>query len=104
MPFAGEVGLIPALLQHRSKRPLRRRQATPLSLESHRGHAAAVWDSAGLHGGAARRAARLGVKREEGHSFSSQLVDARCWHAAAFAATVGAEIAIAGVVRDDEQD
>jgi hypothetical protein len=44
-------------------------QSAALPLEGYRGHAAAVWEAAGLHRGAAGRAARLGIEREERHAF-----------------------------------
>ena len=104
MPFAGEEGLVAGGLEHRRQRPLRRRQPAGLALEGHGGHAAAVRDAPGLHGGAAGRAARLGVEGEERHPFRRQTVDVGGRHAASDAAAVGTEVAVAGVVRDDHDD
>ena len=72
MPLAGEEGLVAAGLQHRGQRPFRGRQATAFALEGHGRHAAAVRDAAGLHRGAAGRATRLGVEREERHAFGRE--------------------------------
>ena len=104
MPFAGEEGLVAGGLEHRRQRPLRRRQPAGLALEGHGGHAAAVRDASGLHGGAAGRAARLGVEGEERHPFRRQTVDVGGRHAASDAAAVGTEVAVAGVIRDDHDD
>ena len=104
VPLAGEECLVAARLQHGGQRPLRRRQAAALALEGHGRHAAAVRNAAGLHRGAAGRAARLGVEREERHALVRQPVDVGRRHAAPVAAAVGAEVAIAGVVGDDQDD
>ena len=80
VPLAGEVGLVAGRLEDRGQRPLRLRQSAALALEGHGGHAAAVGDAAGLHGGAARRATRLGVEREERHAFARPC--GRCWASA----------------------
>ena len=104
VPFAGEVGLVAALLQHRRQRPFRRRQAAALALEGHGRHAAAVGDAARLHRRPSRRAARLGVEGEEGHALAGQAVDVRRRHAAPFAAAIRTEVTVAGVVGHDEQD
>ena len=104
MPFAGEIGLVAALLQHGRQRPFRLRQAAALTLEGHGRQSAAVGDAPRLHCGAAGRAARLRVEGEEGQAFAGQPVDVRRRHAATFAAAVRTKIAIAGVVRNDQQD
>src|SRR6185436_6097441 len=104
MPFAGEVGLIAALLQHRGERPFRRRQPAALALESYGSHPASIGNAAGLHRRASGRAAWLRVEREERDSFGGHAVDVGRRHATPLAATVGTEIAIAGVIRNDEQD
>ena len=104
VPLAGEEGLVARRLQHRRQGPLRRRQAAALALEGHGGHAAAVRDAPGLHGRPARRAARLGVEREERHALVRQTVDVGRGHAAPLAAAVGAEVAVAGVVGHDQDD
>ena len=104
MPFAGEEGLVAAGLEHRSQRPLRRRKTAALALEGHGRHAAAVRDAAGLHRRAAGRAARLRIEREERHALGRETVDVRRRHAAADAAAVGTEVAVAGVIRNDHDD
>ena len=58
----------------------------------------------GLHGGAAGRAARLRVERNERHAFGRQPVDIRRRHAAGFPAPIGAGVAIAEVVGEDQDD
>src|SRR3546814_2393438 len=78
-------------------------QTATLALESHGGHAAAVRDAAGLDGGAAGRATRLGVEREEGHPLVGQTVEIGCGHASAGPTSIGAEIAVAGVVRHEDR-
>ncbi|MNY56071.1 hypothetical protein D3C86_1921130 [compost metagenome] len=104
MPLTGEIGLVTAGLEHRGQRPLGGGQTTALALEGHGGHAAAIGDTPGLHGGSPWRAARLRVERIKGCALSGQLVDAGCRHAAADAATIRAQIAVAGIVGYDEQD
>ena len=104
MPLAGEEGLVAAGLEHGGQRPFLLRQAAALALEGHGGHAAAVRDTSGLHCGAAGRAARLRIERKERHSFRRHAVNVGSRHAAADTATVGPEIAIAGVVRHDHDD
>ncbi|MNF62714.1 hypothetical protein D3C84_443990 [compost metagenome] len=104
MPFAGEVGVVATGFQHRGQRPFGSRQTAALTLKGHGGHAAAVGDAPGLHGGPARRATGLGVKRIEGGALGGQLINARGRHASPDTATVGAQVTVAGVVGDDEQD
>ena len=103
VPLAGEEGLVAARLEHRGQRPFGRRQAAALALERDRGHAAAVRDAAGLHRGPAGRAARLGVERQERHALVGQAVDIGRRHAAALAAAIGAEVAVAVIVGDDQE-
>ena len=104
MPLAGEEGLVARRLQDRRQRPLLLRQPAALPLEGHRGHAAAVRDAPGLHRRAAGRAARLGVEREERHPLARQAVEARRGHPAPGAAAVGARVAVAEVVGQDQDD
>ncbi len=104
MPLAGEVSFVSAGLEHRAQRPLRGGQPAALALEGHGGHAAAVGDAPGLHRGASRRAAWLGVKRPELHAVFRQAVNVGGGHAAPHAAAVGSEVTVAGIVRHDEED
>ncbi|MNS01820.1 hypothetical protein D3C72_331110 [compost metagenome] len=104
MPFAGEIGLIATGFQHRGQCPFSRRQTTALTLEGHRGHAAAVGDAPGLHGCPAGGATGLGIKRKEGSAFLRQLVDAGRRHAATDTAAIGPEVTVAGIVGYDKQD
>ena len=69
MPFAGEVGLIAALLEHRRQRPFRCRQPTALALERDGGHAAAVreCDPSALRRGRACSSAGHRRKRRSFH-------------------------------------
>ncbi|MNP15273.1 hypothetical protein D3C76_1076260 [compost metagenome] len=104
VPLAGEVSLIAAGFQHRCQCPFSRWQTTALALERHRGHAAAVGDAPGLHRGAAWGAAWLGIEGVEGGALCGEPVDARRWHPSTYAAAVGAQVTVASVVGDDEQD
>ncbi|MNC32218.1 hypothetical protein D3C75_805630 [compost metagenome] len=104
VPLAGEVGVIAAGFQHRCQGPFGRWQTTALALEGHGGHAAAVGNTPGLHGRAARCAAGLGIEREKGFAVFGHLVDVRRRHAAALAAAVRAEVAVTGVVGDNKQN
>ena len=104
MPFAGEIGVVVGLLQHRAERPFRMRKSATLALEGDGGHAAAVGDAPGLDRGTARRAARLAVEIGEDHAFLREPVEVRGLHAPRLAAEIGAKIAPAGVVGDDQQD
>ncbi len=104
MPLAGEEGLVAAGLEHRSERPFRLRQAAALALEGHGGHAAAIGNTAGLHRRTAGRAARLRIEGEERHALVREAIDVGCRHATANAAAVRTEVAVAGVVRHDQDD
>src|SRR5262245_31378704 len=104
MPLPGEVGLVPTLLEHGTERPFRFGQATALSLKGDGRHAATIGEAPGDHRRASWRAARLRVEGEERHPGSGHLVEVRRWHAAARTAAVRSEIAVAGVVGDDEED
>src|SRR5262245_10053948 len=104
MPFAGEERLVAAGLEYRRERPLGRRQAAALALEGHSGHAAAVRNTPGLHGSTAGGATRLGVKRQKGHTLGGQAVKTRRRHTSVLAAAVGAGVAVAEVVRQNEND
>ena len=104
MPLAREEGPVASLLQHRRQRPFRRREAARLTLERHRGHAAPVRDAAGLHGGAPRRPAGLGVEGEEGHALIGQTVKRRRGHAASRAAAIGPRVPVSEVIGDDQDD
>ena len=104
VPLAGEEGAVARLLEHRAQGPLGRRQAAALALERHRCHAAAVRYPPGLHRGPARGAARLGIERHEGHPLRGQAVDAGGRHATPLAAAIGAKVAVAGIVGDDQHD
>ncbi len=104
MPLAGEVGLVARGLEDGGQGPLRLRQPAALALEGHRRHAAAVRDASGLHRRAPRRAAGLRVEREEGHPLVRHAVEGGRGHSAPFAASIGTEVPIAGVVRHDQQD
>ena len=104
VPFAGEEGAVAGRLQHRGEGPLRRGQPAALALEGHGRHAAAVRRAAGLHGGSAGRAARLGVEGVELHALGRQAVDVRRRHAAPLPAAIGAEIAVTGIVGHQQDD
>ncbi len=104
VPLAGEEGLVAAGLEHGCQRPFRRRQPAWLTLEGHSGHPAAVRKASSLHGGAAGRATRLRVEGEERHALGRNAVNVRGRHAAADAAAVGPEVAVAGVVRYQQDD
>ncbi|MNV42930.1 hypothetical protein D3C71_1346300 [compost metagenome] len=104
VPLAGEECLVATGFQYRGQRPFLCRQAAALALERNGRHAAAVWNAAGLHGGAPRGATGLCVKRKEGHAFLGQPVDVGRGHATARAAAVRAKVAVAGVVGHDKND
>ncbi|MCY1401717.1 hypothetical protein D9M71_168400 [compost metagenome] len=104
MPFAGEVGVIAAGLQHGCQRPFGSWQTTALALKRHGGHAAAIGDTPGLHGRPARRTARLCIEGVESDTFCRQLIDLGRWHAAPDPASVRPQIAVASVIGHDEQD
>ena len=50
------------------------------------------------------RATRLGIKREKRHAFTGKAVDIGRRHAASFTAPIGAEVPVAGVIGDQEED
>ena len=104
VPLTREVGVVAALLEHRCERPFRLGQSAALALECYGGHAAAVRNAPGLHRRAPRRAARLGIERKEGHPFVGHLVEIGRRHAAPFPPAVHADVAVAVVVGNDEQD
>ena len=104
MPLAGEERVVAARLEHGSERPFRRRKAAALALEGHGGHAAAVRDAARLHRGASRRAGGLSVEGQKLHALDRDAVEVRRRGAAIVAAAIGAHVAVAEVVRDDQQD
>jgi hypothetical protein len=104
MPFAGEVGLVAGLFEDRPEGPLGRRQPAALALERDRRHAAAVRDAARLHRRTARRAAGLRIEGREHHAFRGELVKIGGRHAPVVAAEIGAQIPVADIVADDQQD
>lgn len=104
VPFAGEEGFVASRLQHRSQRPFFRWEAAALTLEGNGRHPAAVRNAAGLHGSAARRAARLSVERKERHSLAGQTIDIRRRHSAPLTAAVGTEIPVADIIPYQQND
>ncbi|MNV56481.1 hypothetical protein D3C71_1487690 [compost metagenome] len=104
VPLAGEIGFVTAGLEHRGQGPFSGGQTTALTLKGHGGHAAAIGDAPGLHGGSPRRTTRLRVEGIKGCTLSGQFVDAGCRHASTDPATVWPKITVAGIVGHDEQD
>ena len=104
VPLAGEIGVVATGFQNRRQCPLGSGKAATLALEGHRRHAGPVGNTACLHGGTSRRAAGLGVEMREHHAVVSQLVDVRRRHAAGFTAQIRASVAVAGIVRHNEED
>src|SRR5512143_48753 len=98
MPLAGEERFIASCLEHGGQRPFSGGQSTSLPLESHGRHAAAIWDAAGLHGGAAGCAARLRVEVEERHALLRHALQVWCRHAAARTSAVRTGVAVAEIV------
>src|SRR5262245_16041042 len=104
VPLAGEEGLVPCRFQYGPQGPLRAWQSATLALEGHRGHAAAVWEPAGLHRRAARRAAWLAIERKECHALIGEPINIRRGHAAPRAAAIDTRISVPEVVRYDQDD
>ena len=104
VPLADLARAVAGLLEHAGQRPLGRRQPAALTGERHRRHAAADRQPSRHRRGAAGRAARLSVERQELQALGGQPIEVRRGRAAVLAAAVAAEIAPADVVGHEHDD
>lgn len=104
VPLTGEISVVAAGLEYRGQGPLSSWQATALALHGHGSHPAAIGDTPGLHGCAARCAAWLSIKRVKSDPFCRQLIDVGRRHSSTNTTAIRTEVAIASVVGDDKQD
>src|SRR5262245_19079259 len=98
VPLAGEESLVSCCFQHRRQRPLCRRQAAALTLESHSCHTAAVGNATRLHRRTSGCATRLRIERKKRHALISEPFDVGGWHTAAGTAPVWARVTVAKII------
>ena len=104
MPFAPHAGGVALRRQQLRNGDLPQRQSVRPATDRDFIGPGADGEAAGHEGRPRGRALRLDVEIEQAHAFAGERVDARGGGAAKNAAAVGAEFAIAEVVREHEDD
>src|SRR4051812_13799414 len=104
MPFAKNRGCISGVAEHLGYRDFPRRERDVRTLDRHEGESGADRIATCHERCARRRAARLHQELRQAEALNREAVDARRWGAAQLSATISADIAIADVVGEYEND
>ena len=104
MPFAPNAGGVALRRQQLRNGDLPQRQSVRPATDRDFVGPGADGEAAGHEGRAGRRALRFDIEVEQAHAFAGERVDARGGRAPENAASIGAEFAIAEVVREHEDN
>jgi len=104
MPLTREKCLVASLFQNRGQGPFSCGQSAPLSLKSHRGHAAPVGNAAGLDRCPTRCATRLSIEGEERHALRCKTINIWCGHSAVRSPAINSGVTITEVIGKNKND